>query len=164
VNPPLPRLSLIVAYARNRTIGRDNQLPWRLPPDLAHFKRTTLGHPIIMGRRTWDSLPRALPGRLNVVVSRNADYNAPGATVVTSLEAALAAVAGADEAFVVGGEQLYRMALPLAQRVIATELGVDVAGDAVFPPLPADWVEAERLPQPAHEGLPYDFVTYLRPA
>ncbi|MGE4336689.1 MAG: dihydrofolate reductase [Pigmentiphaga sp.] len=158
----MPRLSLIVAYARNRTIGRDNQLPWRLPPDLAHFKRTTLGHPIIMGRRTWESLPRALPGRLNVVISRNPAYEAPGATVVDSLEQALAAVGEAGDVFVIGGEQLYRLALPLAQRVVATELGVDVEGDAVFPALPAGWVEAERLSQPEHDGLPYDFVTYLR--
>lgn len=162
MNPPLPRLSLIVAYARNRTIGRDNQLPWRLPPDLAHFKRTTLGHPIIMGRRTWESLPRALPGRLNIVISRNPAYEAPGATVVGSLEHALAAVGEADEVFVIGGEQLYRLALPLARRVVATELGVDVAGDAVFPKLPPGWVETERLSQPAHDGLPYAFVTYLR--
>lgn len=160
--PRQPALSLIVAYARNRVIGHRNQLPWRLPPDLAHFKRTTVGQPIIMGRHTWESLPKALPGRLNIVVSRNAAYAAPGATVVTSLDAALqaCAAAGYDHAFVIGGEQLYRLALPLAARVIATEIDTEVEGDAWFPPLPPSWHAVQRAPQPSHDGLGFAFVTY----
>ncbi|GAA5232099.1 dihydrofolate reductase [Verticiella sediminum] len=155
-------LSLIVAYARNRTIGRDNALPWRLPADLAHFKRSTLGKPIIMGRKTWESLGRPLPGRLNLVVSRNANYRAEGATVVASLDEALAVSAGAPEAYVIGGEMLYRLALPMARRVVATEIDADIEGDAWFPALPAGWRETAREPQPEENGYRYAFVTYER--
>ena len=110
-------LTLIVAYSENRVIGRDNTLPWKLPGDLAHFKRSTLGHPILMGRKTWDSLGRPLPGRSNIVISRNPDFAAPGATVVPTLEAALAACGEVEQAFVIGGAQIYAQALPLAQRI-----------------------------------------------
>lgn len=158
----LPRLSLVVAYARDRVIGRNNQLPWHLPPDLAHFKRTTLGSPIIMGRRTWESLPGALPKRLNVVLSRQASYQAPGATVVTSLAEALqvCAAAQATQAFVIGGEEIFRMALPLADEVIATEIDADIAGDTWFPELPAHWQRVSHEPQPRYESLDYAFVRY----
>ncbi len=160
----MTRLSLIVAYASNRVIGRDNTLPWRLPADLAHFKRTTLGKPIIMGRKTWESLGRPLPGRLNIVISRNAGYAAPGATVVASLDQARSACEAADaqEAFVIGGEAIFAMALPVADAIVATEIHADVQGDTWFPELPAGWHETRRDPQPEENGYPYDFVTYER--
>ncbi|HCW19726.1 dihydrofolate reductase [Achromobacter sp.] len=156
-------LTLIVAYSDNRVIGRDNALPWKLPGDLAHFKRSTLGHPIVMGRKTWDSLGRPLPGRANIVISRNPDFIAPGATVVPTLDAAIAACGDVDQAFVIGGAQIYAQALPLAQCVLATEVHAQVDGDAFFPLLPAfEWKETAREPQPAENGYDYDFVTYER--
>ncbi|KNY09837.1 dihydrofolate reductase [Achromobacter piechaudii] len=156
-------LTLIVAYSTNRAIGRDNALPWKLPGDLAHFKRSTLGHPIIMGRKTWDSLGRPLPGRANIVISRNPDFTAAGATVVPTLQAAIDACGDVAEAFVIGGAQIYAQALPLAQRVLATEVHADVEGDAFFPLLPSfQWKEVSREPQPAENGYDYDFVTYQR--
>lgn len=156
-------LTLIVAYSENRVIGRDNTLPWKLPGDLAHFKRSTLGHPILMGRKTWDSLGRPLPGRSNIVISRNPDFAAPGATVVPTLEAALAACGEVEQAFVIGGAQIYAQALPLAQRILATEVHAQVEGDAFFPLLPAfQWKETAREIQPAENGYAYDFVTYER--
>src|SRR5690606_24231623 len=117
------------AYSSNRVIGRDNTLPWRLPSDLAHFKRTTLGHPIIMGRNTWESLGRPLPGRPNLVVSRNPDYAPEGATAFTTLAAALAACSTADTACIIGGEQLFRHALDLADEILATEIHANIDGD-----------------------------------
>jgi len=157
------RLTLIVAYSTNRAIGRDNALPWKLPGDLAHFKRSTLGRPIIMGRKTWDSLGRPLPGRSNIVISRNPGFAAEGATVVPTLQAAIDACGGVDEAFVIGGAQIYAQALPLARRVLATEVHADVEGDAFFPLLPSfQWTETAREPQPAENGYDYDFVTYER--
>ncbi|WP_176456942.1 dihydrofolate reductase [Bordetella genomosp. 5] len=159
-----PVLSLVVAYAANRVIGRDNALPWKLPGDLAHFKRTTLGRPIVMGRNTWESLGRPLPGRQNIVVSRNPDYLAEGAQVVGSLPEAVAAAQPGGEVFVIGGAQIYAQALPLAQRVIATEIQAQIEGDAFFPPLPASWREVSRQPQPEENGLRYDIVVYERQA
>ncbi|MDH0093779.1 dihydrofolate reductase [Achromobacter mucicolens] len=156
-------LTLIVAYSTNRAIGRDNALPWKLPGDLAHFKRSTLGHPIIMGRKTWDSLGRPLPGRSNIVISRNPDFSAAGAILAPTLEAAVAACGDVEEAFVIGGAQIYAQALPLAKRVLATEVHADVDGDAFFPLLPSfQWKETAREPQPAENGCDYDFVTYER--
>lgn len=156
-------LTLIVAYSTNRAIGRDNALPWKLPGDLAHFKRSTLGHPIIMGRKTWDSLGRPLPGRSNIVISRNPDFSAAGAILAPTLEAAVAACGDIDEAFVIGGAQIYAQALPRARRVVATEVHADVEGDAFFPLLPSfQWKETAREPQPAENGYDYDFVTYER--
>ncbi|MFF7058240.1 Dihydrofolate reductase type 3 [compost metagenome] len=156
-------LTLIVAYSTNRVIGRDNALPWKLPGDLAHFKRSTLGHPIIMGRKTWDSLGRPLPGRSNIVISRNPDFSAAGATVVPTLEAAIAACGDVQEAFVIGGAQIYAQALPMAQRVLATEVHADVEGDAFFPLLPSfQWKETARDAQAAENGYEYDFVVYER--
>jgi len=158
-----PRLTLVVAYARNRVIGRDNALPWKLPGDLAHFKRTTLGHPIVMGRKTWESLGRPLPGRRNIVISRDAAYAAAGAEVVSSLPAALAACADVAQVCVIGGAQIYAAALPLADRIVATEVQADVQGDAWFPDLPAGaWREVSRQGQPGENGYEYDFVEYER--
>ena len=160
---PTPLVRLVVAYADNRVIGRDNTLPWRLPGDLAHFKRNTLGHPIIMGRKTWASLGRPLPGRRNLVLSRAPGFSADGAEVLPSLEAALAACADASVACVIGGEQVFRLALPLADEIVATEVHAQIEGDTWFPELPAgQWREAERLAQPAENGLAYDFVIYRK--
>jgi dihydrofolate reductase len=148
--------SLIVARARNGVIGRDNGMPWHLPADLAHFKRTTMGCPVIMGRRTWESIGRALPGRRNVVVSRTPGYLAPGAEVVTSLEDAWRAVAGANEAFVIGGAQLYAQALPEADRIYLTDIAGEIAGDTLFPALaPDQWRESSLGEHPADERNPY---------
>ena len=158
-----PIITLVVAYAANRTIGRDNAMPWHLPADFAHFKRTTMGHPIVMGRKTWESLGRPLPGRLNVVISRTPDYQAPGAVVAPSLPAALAACGDVPRICVIGGAQIYAQALPLANEIIATEVKAEVDGDAFFPELPSgQWHEQERLPQPEENGYAYDFVTYVR--
>lgn len=157
------QLNLIVAYARNRTIGRDNTLPWKLPGDLAHFKRTTLGCPIVMGRKTWDSLGRPLPGRRNIVITRDATKALVGAEGFASLLQALEAVKEAEQVFIIGGAQIYQQALPLVDRIVATEIQADIEGDAVFEPLDqAVWLETSRLPQPAENGLVYDLVEYHR--
>lgn len=144
------RRSLIVARARNGAIGLANAMPWHLPADLAHFKRTTLGHPVIMGRRTWESIGRALPGRKNIVVSRTPGFRAEGAQVVGSLEEAWRASEGAEEAFVIGGAHLYAEALPEADRIYLTDVMAEVEGDTFFPRLdPRDWRETLLAGQPA---------------
>jgi dihydrofolate reductase len=161
----LPRLNLIYARARNGVIGRDNTLPWHLPEDLAHFKRHTLGCPVIMGRKTWDSLPpkfRPLPGRPNIVISRDATWHADGAHSAKTLEDALAWCAGHPEMWVIGGAQIYALALPLAQRVVVTEIDADFEGDAFAPVLDAAWAETARDTHTAANGLPFSFVTYER--
>ncbi len=158
-----PLIQLVVAYSDNRVIGKDNTLPWRLPSDLAHFKRVTLGHPIVMGRKTWESLGRALPGRPNLVISRNREFLAEGARVFPSLDAALHACQDAQRVSVIGGEQLFRLALPLAHEIVATEVHAHIQGDTWFPPVDASqWVETQRHPQPDENGLSFDFVTYQR--
>lgn len=150
------RKSLIVARARNGTIGKANGMPWHLPADLAHFKRVTLGHPVIMGRRTWDSIGRALPGRRNIVVSRSPGFAAPGAEVFSSLPDAWRAVEGSDEAFVIGGAQLYADALAQADRIYLTEIAADVGGDTFFPALaPGQWRESLLGEHPADGRNPY---------
>jgi dihydrofolate reductase len=157
------QLTLIVAYAQNNVIGRDNTLPWKLPSDLAHFKRTTLGHPVIMGRKTWESLGRPLPGRRNIVISRNPQYEAPGAQCVTSLALAIEAVQDAQQAFVIGGAQIYQEALPIAQQVIATEVQAHIEGDAFFAPLDKkNWTETSRISHPPENGLSFDVVQYAK--
>lgn len=172
------RLSMIVAMAANRCIGRDNRMPWHLPPDLAHFKRTTMGCPVIMGRRTFESilasLGRPLPGRTSVVVSRNLGYRLPAAAgagtallLADSPPAAreAAAATGAAEAFVVGGAEIYRAMLPAASRLVVTEIASAFDGDAFFPPVdPGLWREVSRLPQPrgGNPEVEYAFVEYHR--
>ena len=161
-----PVLSVIAAMARNRVIGRDNQLPWHLPADLQHFKATTLGKPMIMGRNTWESLPGLLPGRPHIVVSRDPGYRAEGARVAHSLEQAieLAAELG-DEVMLIGGAKLYAQALPLADRLYLTEVDAEVDGDAWFPAFdPADWTLLSREDHPADErnSYPYRFFSYQR--
>ena len=159
----MPAITLVVAYTRNRVIGRDNKMPWHLPGDLAHFKRTTLGRPILMGRKTWESIGRPLPGRQNIVITRNAAYEAAGATVVESLDAALAAAGEVDQIFVIGGAEIFNAALPRASRLVATEIDADIEGDTWFSPLPeGEWQEVERLAQPEDNGTSYSFVTYTR--
>jgi dihydrofolate reductase len=150
--------SLVVARARNGVIGRDNALPWRLPGDLAYFKRVTLGHPVIMGRRTWESIGKPLPGRRNIVVTHNRDYHAEGATVVGSLDEAWRAAGEAEEACVIGGTSLFAEALPTADRIHLTEVDADVTGDTWFPPFDrTQWVEHEVARQPRDERHEYPF-------
>ena len=165
----MARITLVAALARNRVIGRRNALPWRLPEDLRRFKALTLGHPVIMGRKTYESivaaLGRPLPGRLNIVVTRSPAYAAPGCIVAASLEAAFAAAQPASEIFVIGGEAIYREALASAQRLQLTEIDADFEGDAYFPELPSGaWGEVSRESHPpgpefAHR---YAFVVYER--
>ncbi len=159
-------LSLIAAVARNGVIGKDNQLLWHLPGDMRHFRETTRGKPVIMGRKTWESLPekfRPLPGRLNIVVSRDQRYAAPGATLAGSLEDAIEIAGNAEEAFIIGGAELYRQAMPFADRLYLTEIAADYSGDTWFPEiLPEDWQETSRS-QPVEEaGLVYTFALYQR--
>jgi len=164
LNDRKPRLALIAAVAANGVIGSDNALPWRLPEDLKRFKALTLGHPVIMGRKTFESIGRPLPGRRNLVITRNAGYRADGCEVLDSLEAALAACAGStDEVFVIGGAQIYAEALPLAQRLYLTEIRRDYPGDARFPEWSrAQWKEVARERRCGEDGLPYDFADYER--
>ena len=159
-------ISLIAAVAGNRAIGKNNQLLWHLPEDMRHFRETTRGKPVIMGRNTWESLPdafRPLPGRLNIVVSRNPAYQASGATLASSLEEAIRKAGDAVEVFVIGGAELYRQALPLADRLYLTAIEESFDGDVFFPELPAgDWEEISRKPQQGTTGLRFSFVVYRR--
>jgi dihydrofolate reductase len=157
-------LAIIVAAARNGVIGRGNALPWHLPEDLKYFKRVTMGKPIVMGRKTFESIGRPLPGRTNVVISRNPHFTAKGIAVVDSLDAALALAAdialidGVDELVVIGGEQIYREALPRTQRLYLTEVHADVEGDAVLPPIRREeWREISRERHGASGANPYDY-------
>lgn len=157
------RIAMIAGVAENGVIGSDQTIPWRVPSDMAFFKQATMGKPIIMGRKTWESLGRALPGRPNLVISHNPDYVAEGAQVFTTLDAALDTCHEHEHVCVIGGEQLFRLALPLADEIIATEVHADIDGDTWFPALePSQWLEARRVAQPAENGLAYDFVTYRR--
>lgn len=143
-------LSQIVAIGRNRVIGAGNALPWRLPDDLAHFKRLTLGKPVLMGRKTWESLGRPLPGRDNLVLTRDPGYRAVGATVFASLDIALAACRDVPEVMLIGGAELYAQTLPICDRLYLTEVDAAPDGDAFFPALdPADWRETAAEPHPA---------------
>jgi dihydrofolate reductase len=146
---------LIVARARNGVIGRAGALPWRLPEDLAFFKRTTMGHPILMGRKTWDSIGRPLPGRRSLVITRDPALRLAGAETFTSLAAALQACAGEPEVFVIGGAEIYAQALEVAQRAWITQIDADVDGDAAFPALdPSRWVAVESAAPPPSAGDP----------
>ena len=159
------RLNLIYARAANGVIGKDNTLPWHLPEDLAHFKRHTSGCPVLMGRKTWDSLPprfRPLPGRRNLVLTRQTHWHADGAERCDSLDDALRRCADAPEVWVIGGAQLYAQALPLAQRVVVTEIAQAFDGDAWAPVLGPEWQEAAREIGKSVNGLGYAFVTLER--
>ena len=162
-------ISLIAALASNRAIGKDNALLWHLPEDMRHFRETTRGKPVIMGRKTWESLPdsfRPLPGRHNIVVSRDPAYAASGATLAASLADAVrlaAAKSNAAEVFVIGGAALYREALPLADRLYLTEIAQHFDGDAFFPDIsPQDWQEISRQPCQETSGPQFSFAVYQR--
>ena len=155
------RLSIISAMARNRTIGINNSLPWRLPEDLKHFKALTLGHHILMGRKTFESLPGILPGRPHVVITRNQDFQASGCVVAHSIDEAIALAGNDEEIFFIGGADLYRQALDYAQRMYLTEIQSDFAGDAWFPEFDRNvWQESSREKHQAESGLLFDFVVY----
>ena len=157
------KLGLIYARARNGVIGKDNQMPWHLPEDLAHLKQTTLGTPVIMGRKTWDSLPprfRPLPGRRNIVITRQADWGAAGALRAATLDEAIALCGDVPQAWVTGGSEIYRIALPRARTAVVTEIDMDFEGDAFAPRLGDNWHEVARERHVSRSGLPYSFVTY----
>jgi dihydrofolate reductase len=158
-------LNLIFARARNGVIGRNNTLPWHLPEDLAHFKQTTLGQPVIMGRKTWESLPpkfRPLPGRTNIVVTRQHDWRADGALVAHSMTHALELCPPERQAWVIGGAEVYAQAMPLASTAVVTEIDADFEGDAFAPTFDNSWHETVRVSGVATNGLPYHFVTLQR--
>lgn len=160
---PTPRLHLIYARAANGVIGKDGRLPWHLPEDLAHFKRTTMGCPVIMGRKTWDSLPprfRPLPGRTNIVVTRQVDWSENGVQPSPNLEHALQLCEHAADVWVIGGAQLYALAEPLAQTAVVTEIEQDFDGDAFAPTLGTAWHEVARERHVSATGMAYSFVTY----
>ena len=165
------RLSLMVAKASNRVIGRNNKLPWYLPNDLKYFKQVTFGKPVIMGRKTWDSLGKPLPGRTNIVITRQTDFQAEGAQVVATLDEAVtlaenvAFIEGQDEAVVMGGAEIYALALPKTDRLYLTEVHAEVDGDTWFPEYDtSEWKEIGREDFPAEGPNPYDysFVVYER--
>ena len=161
-------ITLIAAVAKNRVIGKDGELPWRLPADLRFFKRTTTGHPLVMGRKTFESFDGALPDRTNIVITRRPDYEATGGIAVRSFEEALEVAKGyGDEIFIGGGEEIFRMALPIADRMILTWIDEEFEGDTFFPEFdPAEWSESAREHHEPDEKnrWPYTFVTYERRA
>ena len=156
-----PRIFLVAAVAANGIIGARGKLPWHIPEELKHFKRLTLGHPIIMGRRTWESLKGPLPQRENIVVTRTPGYAAPGAAVANSLGAALAMCIGEPVVFVIGGTQLFAESLPIAAGMVMTEIQRDYEGDTSFPAWDrAQWRESQREAHTAPDGTRFDFVLY----
>lgn len=162
----MAEIVIIVAVAKNRVIGKDNQLVWSHPADMAHFKTLTAGHTVLMGRKTWESLPprfRPLPGRRNIVISRQADYAAPGAELANSLESGLALAAADETVFIIGGADIYRQSLPLADRLEITEVELSPEGDSWFPEIPAaEWqLTAKKIP-PVSSGTGFAFLTYRR--
>ena len=161
----MPKINLIYARAANGVIGKNKAMPWHLPEDLAHFKRLTQGWPVIMGRKTWDSLParfRPLPGRTNVVVTRQPGWSAAGAQTAVSLQDALAQCGQSEEVWIIGGAQIYAQALPLAERVEVTEIAQDFDGDAFAPTLGPEWIATARESHAAASGLKFSFVTYQK--
>lgn len=155
------RLHLIFAKSRNNVIGNNNTLPWHLPEDLAHFKKTTLGCPVIMGRKTWDSLPprfRPLPGRLNIVITRQANWQATGAQTAHSIKQACTLCPPDSDAWVIGGAEIYAEAASLASTAMVTEIDADYEGDAFAPTLGANWHEISRQSHTSSSGLSYSFV------
>lgn len=163
----MPRIEIVVARARNGVIGSNNALPWRLPEDLVHFKRVTIGHPIVMGRKTWDSIGRPLPGRRNIVVTRDAEWASEGAERAGSLEEALFACAREERLAVIGGASLYASAMPHAHELIITEIARDFDGDVFFPAIdPSVWREVSRETHRSAGADAFDFafVRYARRA
>ena len=159
----MTQLSIIVAVAHERVIGVNNTLPWHLPEDLKRFKALTMGHHIIMGRKTYDSLGRLLPGRTTVIVTRNKNYKVEGALVAHSLEAAIALCGNDSEVFLIGGAELYQDGLKLAHKLYITEIELDVVGDAFFPILKSsEWLEIARETHISDKGLNFNYATYIR--
>ena len=171
-----PRLSVLAAMARNRVIGHNNAIPWRLPHDLKHFKELTMGHPLIMGRKTYESIGRLLPGRTSIIITRQPDYEVPGALVVRSIGEALSIcsqtkseeaehLVPVNECFVIGGADIFQQMLPLCDRLYMTEIQKDFEGDAYFPEFDRnDWREISREEHADDDGLEYHFVTLDREA
>ena len=158
-----PRVYLVAAVAANGIIGAGGKLPWHIPEELQHFKRLTLNHPVIMGRHTWEALKGPLPQRENIVVTRTTGYEAPGAAVASSLEAALAMCLGEPVAFVIGGTSLFRDALPIAAGLVLTEIHRDYQGDTWFPQWDrSQWRETQREAHTAADGTRFDYVLYER--
>lgn len=160
-----PRITFVVAMSENRVIGLDNTLPWKLPADLRHFKHTTMGKPVLMGRKTFESIGRALPGRRNIVVSRNPGFEAAGCETVASIDEAMASVAREPEVMVIGGASFYEQLLPRADRIHLTLVHAVIEGDAFFPELdPTQWREVSREDHAADERNPhaYSFLLYER--
>lgn len=163
----MSEITLVVAAAENGVIGNNGAIPWRISDDLKRFKALTMGYPIVMGRKTWDSLPKKpLPGRINIVVTRQPGWSAEGAVTAHSLEDAIAQArekAGeADEIFVIGGAEIYAAAMKLATCIELTEIHAEFDGDAVLPPLEGEWDETEREGHQTEDGLYYSFVTLER--
>lgn len=157
---PQRRISIVAAVARNGVIGAGGRLPWHLPEDLAHFRALTMGHHIVMGRKTFESLGRLLPGRISVIVSRDAAYAVPGAIVAHSLQQAVARCGMDEEIFVIGGAQIYQEALVIANRIYLTEIQADFTGDTVFPPLDRRvWHEVAREDHVSAQGIAFSYVT-----
>lgn len=156
----------MAAVARGGVIGRDGDIPWRIPEDMRHFRNVTMGHPVVMGRRTWDSLPerfRPLPGRRNVVVTRNPEWSGHGAERARSLDEALALLEGAEQVFVIGGAELYATALPRADEMLLTEIDAAFEGDTSFPTWDrGSFEEHARETHETESGIPISFVTYVR--
>jgi len=156
-------LSLIVAVARNGVIGKDNTLPWHLPEDLKRFRALTTGHHIIMGRKTYESIGRLLPGRTTVIVTRNKEYRVPGALIADSLQRAVALCGDDEEAFLIGGAELFREGMQRCDRIYLTEIDADFAGDVFMPLLdPADWHEVSRERHASGQGWDYGYINYER--
>ncbi len=160
------RIALVAAVARGGVIGRDGGLPWRLPEDMAHFREVTMGHPVVMGRRTWESLPerfRPLPGRRNVVLTRDPGWSADGAERAASLEEALRLLEGESRVSVIGGGEVFAAALPLADELLMTEIDLDIEGDTFFPGWDRNAFDRGRAGEHvAADGTPFAFVTYAR--
>jgi dihydrofolate reductase len=155
-------ISIIAAMAENRVIGRENELPWDLPSEHRRFKEITMGHPVIMGRRTFESIGHPLPGRKNIIITAQQGFSCEGCTVVKDLQAAISACEGSDEVFICGGESVFREAMPLADRIYLTIVEDEFYGDAFFPEIPDDFVEVGR--NEFDDILPYAMVRYERKA
>jgi dihydrofolate reductase len=158
-------VSIIAAMDRNRLIGNNNQLPWRLPADLAHFKRVTMGKPIIMGRKTFESIGKPLPGRINIVLTRSTDFHTEGVLTANTLDQALEMAVGEDEVMVIGGSEIYALALPRADRLYLTYVESSYQGDAWFPPFDSEqWrvIASEEHAADGNNSCDYRFVTYER--
>ncbi len=157
------KISMIAAMTVNRVIGKDNKMPWHLPEDLKHFKASTMGKPVIMGRRTFESIGRPLPGRHNIVITRQNDFSARGITVVSGFEEAKQAAADAEEIAVIGGGQLYRQILPVAEKLYLTLIDIDVEGDTYFPEWDdGSWKQECRENGVSSTGVRYSFINYVK--